>query len=56
MNMKDMIQQMTNIETEEKTKKQPINEAASRPRVTRGFRHGGYTAIIELHAGFNWSE
>jgi len=29
MNMKDMIQQMTDIETEEKTKKQPINEAAS---------------------------
>ena len=27
--MKDMIQQMTDIEAEEKTKKQPINEAAS---------------------------
>ena len=28
------------------TEAYPINEGASRPRVTRGFRHGGYTAII----------
>ena len=29
MNMKDMIQKMTNIESEEKSKKQELTEAAS---------------------------